>query len=228
MRSRSRALTVHSAHCYLRVLRASSSCICAKILALRCCGQMIAEVLMRLATPVHCAEVLVAASAATLTLTLAAVQMKGLGVGDQVKADSSGSPVIARSEATRQSPSQWKRDGDCFATLAMTGKSDDGISRPPADQNSVGGCPAVSLSGDVGDAFRPTFVGVHAASWDLAMSPARNVSGLPSRVRVISPLSTMIRTSKSCACISSVSRLSGRHARPRSLPGAGRFRTPRA
>ena len=44
-------LTVHSAHCYLRVLRASSSCICAKILALRCRGQMIAEVSMRPATP---------------------------------------------------------------------------------------------------------------------------------------------------------------------------------
>ncbi len=46
MRNRSRALTVQSTHCYLRVLRASSSCICAEILALRCCGQMIAEVLL--------------------------------------------------------------------------------------------------------------------------------------------------------------------------------------
>jgi hypothetical protein len=45
--SGSSALTVHSAHCYLRVLRASSSSICAEILALRCCGQMIAEALMR-------------------------------------------------------------------------------------------------------------------------------------------------------------------------------------
>jgi hypothetical protein len=46
MRSRSRALTVHSLRCDLRVLRASSSCICAKILGLRCCGQMITEVLI--------------------------------------------------------------------------------------------------------------------------------------------------------------------------------------
>jgi hypothetical protein len=33
-----------------------------------------------------------------------------------------GSPVIARSEAPRQSPSLCKWDGDCFALLAITGK----------------------------------------------------------------------------------------------------------
>src|SRR5271154_4511148 len=39
MRSRSRALTVHSAHSYLRVRRASSSCICVEILVERCGGE---------------------------------------------------------------------------------------------------------------------------------------------------------------------------------------------
>ena len=43
---RPRAVRVHSAHCYLRVQRASSSFICDKILASRCCGQLFAEVLM--------------------------------------------------------------------------------------------------------------------------------------------------------------------------------------
>jgi hypothetical protein len=45
MPSRSRAPAIHSARYYLRVLRASYSCICAKNLALRCCTQTIAEVL---------------------------------------------------------------------------------------------------------------------------------------------------------------------------------------
>ena len=43
--SRSCALTDHSSRCYLRVLRASPSCICARILALQCCQQAIADVL---------------------------------------------------------------------------------------------------------------------------------------------------------------------------------------
>jgi hypothetical protein len=43
------------------------------------------------------------------------------GQGNRTKPDSSGFPVIARSEATRQSPSERIRDGDCFASLAMTG-----------------------------------------------------------------------------------------------------------
>ena len=54
MRSRSGSLAVRSGHCYLRVSEpspdlirgVSSSCICAKILALRCCGRMIAAVSM--------------------------------------------------------------------------------------------------------------------------------------------------------------------------------------
>src|SRR4051812_16478611 len=51
MRSRSRALTVHSAHCYLRVRRALPSCVCAKILASRYYEQTIMEVLKAPATP---------------------------------------------------------------------------------------------------------------------------------------------------------------------------------
>src|SRR5580698_2756302 len=43
--SRSCAWTDHSSRCYLRVLRASPSCICAGILALQCCRQAIADVL---------------------------------------------------------------------------------------------------------------------------------------------------------------------------------------
>jgi hypothetical protein len=42
--SRSCAWTDHSSRCYLRVLRASPSCICAGILALQCCRQAIADV----------------------------------------------------------------------------------------------------------------------------------------------------------------------------------------
>ena len=42
---RSCALTDHSSRCYLRVLRASPSCVCARILALQCCRQAIADVL---------------------------------------------------------------------------------------------------------------------------------------------------------------------------------------
>jgi hypothetical protein len=40
------ALTDRSSRCYLRVWRASASCICAEILALRCSRQAIADVLI--------------------------------------------------------------------------------------------------------------------------------------------------------------------------------------
>ena len=42
--NRSCALTDHSSRFYLRVLRASPSCICVRILALQCCRQAIADV----------------------------------------------------------------------------------------------------------------------------------------------------------------------------------------
>ena len=43
--SRSCAWTGRSSRCYLRVLRASPDCICARILALQCCRQVIADIL---------------------------------------------------------------------------------------------------------------------------------------------------------------------------------------
>ena len=55
------------------------------------------------------------------TICQGCLRSAALRSGNRVKVDSSSSPVIARSEATRQSPSQCVRDGNCFAPLAMTG-----------------------------------------------------------------------------------------------------------
>jgi hypothetical protein len=82
------------------------------------------------------------------------------------------------------------------------------IARPRSQFSSrmAGG----AFSNDMGNPFRPDPRRVLIPADIVQWSAARKVSSLLSRVTVISPRSTLMRTSKSCACRSSVSQLAGR------------------